>query len=47
MKSYRIDPANGKGIHIIDEDHGGERVFIPKEEIDVLVYDLINLRGKL
>jgi len=47
VKSYRIDPANGTGIHIVDEAHGCERIFIPKEEIDYLVYDLINLRGKL
>jgi len=43
MKSYRIDPANQHGIHIVDETNGCERVFIPKYEIDDLICDLINL----
>ena len=44
MKSYRIDPANRHGIHIVDVENGGDRIFIPNEEIDDLIYELINLR---
>jgi hypothetical protein len=36
---YRIDPAID-GIHIVDEDNGCERVYIPFWEIDNLISDL-------
>ena len=34
--SFRIDPAQD-GIHIVDVENGGERVFIPKKDISKLI----------
>lgn len=36
---FRIDPAGDDGIHLVDIANGGERVYIPYNEID----DLINM----
>lgn len=40
MKSYRIDPTDKNGIHIVDAENGGERVFISFSEIDSLIDEL-------
>lgn len=40
MKSYRIDPTNKNGIHIVDAKNGGERVFIFYSEINGLIDEL-------
>ena len=38
-KDFRIDPAHN-GIHIVDVENGGERVYIPFNKIDKLIDDL-------
>ena len=47
MKAYRIDPANGNGIHIVDMVNGCERVFIPKDEMVMLADDIMKTRSLL
>lgn len=44
---YRIDPATMLGgIHIVDEDNGCERIYIPFYEIDNLISDLKKVKQK-
>jgi len=37
--SVRIDPADSKGIHIV-QNEGGERVYILKDDIESLINKL-------
>jgi len=39
MNSIRIDPADSKGIHLVQND-GGERIYIKLIEIPKLIEDL-------
>jgi len=39
LNGFRIDPAPN-GIHIVDTENGGERVFINNNEIDILIKEL-------
>ena len=34
---FRIDPADEAGIHLVDVENGGERVYIPKTEINDVI----------
>ena len=34
---YRVDPAY-KGIHLVDVENGGERVYIPYEDIEYVIH---------
>lgn len=38
--NYRIDPADSNGIHLVDTENGGERVYILFSEIKQLKKDL-------
>ena len=40
MKSFRIDPANESGIHIVDVENGGVPVLIPYDNIPLLINEL-------
>ena len=42
---YRIDPAP-EGIHLVDVENGGERVFIPFFMVDNLISDLWRVKKK-
>ena len=40
LTNLRIDPANKKGIHLVDIQNGYERVYIPLDEINTLIEEL-------
>lgn len=41
---FRIDPGNDNGIHIVDIDNGGERVFVKYEYLEDLISELIRIK---
>ena len=40
---FRIDPSNN-GIDIVDVRNGGERVNIMDNEIDILIFQLVEVK---
>lgn len=46
--SFRIEPGNLYGFHIVDVENGGERVFILYTDLDNLIQNLrkINFKHK-
>jgi len=37
MKDYRVDPADDRGVHLVDVANGGERVYIPYKKINEII----------